>query len=658
MLVQRLSDLPNLFASKANVIDTETSGFYVYHGDRIAGFAIGPYDDLNANYYIPVRHRCEAGQVNLPLENVCAWLRDLFKNSDVKWIGHNLKYDINMMRADDLEMIGPVRDTMILAHIFGGDEFSYDMTAVTKRWLSGFEHVHYKALEEWFEVNQPKSATWEGKMPRNYSTAPLQMVCDYACEDLVAPRLLVRKFSELELWGPIPNAGYPALGAKELIVSDMECIKALADMEYNGALIDKDKTLFLRDQANDEIDQMSDELYKLSGKSFSVSSWKDTWDAFERVGGVVKYWGIKKELKKGKQKDQQFTMNRDDSTNRPSWNAAAILLYIDDFQKTGNTKALEFVTKYREIDQRSRLVSTNLDVYLKKMDANNRIHGQFHMHRVVTGRLSSTEPNEQNVAKPGGNADLKALEKLLGAKNENALSRQLRSLFIAEPGCWYVSTDQSQVEYRIAAFLANDPVLLEKYRNDPKTDYHQATCDIVGIDRDLAKTVNFLSLYGGGPTALASKLTASGRPTTIFEAKVILNNLFAARPALRGLLENMSMFARKHGYVQNQLGRRCPIPPGLDYIATNYADQGAAGDNMRVAIVRIHAAIKKNKWPVKMSLTVHDELTYQIPKEYTSELAPKLAELLCYAPWFGVPLLSDIEYGNNWGDLKALESAA
>jgi DNA polymerase-1 len=656
-IVQKLEELPDLTDVKNILFDTETSGLSPYHGDRIAGLVVSPYEDETANFYIPIRQRCYGfdGYENLPLDQVFKWFNQYAVDPAKKWIGHNLKYDLNMLRADGLELAGDLLDSLPLAHVFNGDEFSYEMDALTRRYVPGFQHEAMKAHNEWMEQNTPQFNTEEGKTAKNYSLSPISVIAPYGCEDLDATRRIVQYYCKKDLWGPIENQGFPAWGAKELIQHEMKLVKALAKIEWNGAKIDLNRTRELRDTAVNEIGWLCDQMYKLAGFSFSVSAWTDIWRAFEAAGGKVLYWGLKKEDKTGKQKSQQFTMDQAKSNGRPCWNSVAIMNYLEQYKKDGNVKAYEFVRMYREASQRERLVATNLDVYLKKADANGRVHGQFHQHRTITGRLSSTDPNEQNVAVTKGNADLKAMEGVIGAKDEEALSRQIRKLFIAEDGCALVSTDASQEEYRVAAFLAEDPVLMERYKNDPGTDYHQATCDIVGIDRDLAKTVNFLSLYGGGPTALAAKLCASGKYTTVEQAKAILNRLFEKRPALKKLITKMSDWARRRGYIQNAFGRRCPIPVGLEYVACNYAVQGCCGDLMRNAIVRISEVIEQNKWPVTMILTVHDELVYQIQKNAAAELAPMLAAELCKAPQVGIPLLSDIEVGSNWGELLAFK---
>ncbi|NDQ57313.1 MAG: hypothetical protein GZ088_09605 [Acidipila sp.] len=657
ILVQRLSDLPDLSATTHWLYDSETSGLSPYHGDRIAGIAVSPWssDGEAPEYYVPIRHRLhDDGCENLPVENVLRWIGDAARDPKKTLIGHGLKYDVNMLRADGILTEAKVIDSLPYAHVVKGDRLNYELDRLTKIYVPDFKHTYLEQLESWFAQNQPSKKTSVGKTGRNYSLAPIELMGNYACEDLQATRLVLRELKKQELWGKIPNFGLPSFSAAELLVHEMELVLTLADMEWNGAQLGEMHCLQLRDKANEEIEQLFDELYKLAGRSFHVMSWKEMWLAFESAGGVVLFW-TKPEFdeqgrRRGKQKDQQFTTDRSKSTGRPCWNSVAIMRYLEFFRRAGNTKAFEFVRIYREASQRQRLVSTNLDVYLQKRDAAGRIHGQFHQHRVVTGRLSSTDPNEENVAVVKGNADLKALEKVLGAKDDNALSRQLRKLFVAERGHMIVSLDLSQIEYRAAAFMANDLVLLNKYRNDPKTDYHQATSDIIGCDRDLSKTLNFLSLYGGGPTALAAKLTASGIPTTVEGAKQILNRMFQARPSLRAFLDRMSESARK-GYVQNCFGRRCPIPQGMEYIACNYVVQGSCGDLLRRALTRFRREIKEHKWPIKMFLPVHDEIVFQVPTELVAELVPELVKIMCYCPWFGVPILSDAEVGSNWGEV-------
>jgi DNA polymerase-1 len=232
-----------------------------------------------------------------------------------------------------------------------------------------------------------------------------------------------------------------------------------------------------------------------------------------------------------------------------------------------------------------------------------------------------------------------------------ALAKQIRSLFITrDPQQVLVSIDYSQIEYRTAAYFSNDPVLLKKYRDDPTTDYHQATSELAGIDRDLAKTVNFGTLYGMGAGGLASALTGMGKPTTKDAAAHILAELMGKRPALARLIGSTSAQCSRDKYVLSIFGRICDVPMNKSYVGLNYRVQGTCGDLMRRAMLRVYAAMKENHWPIRMLISVHDELLFEMPIDRVEEVSLAIVKIMCDVPQMDIPLLCDVEVGDNWGD--------
>jgi DNA polymerase-1 len=298
----------------------------------------------------------------------------------------------------------------------------------------------------------------------------------------------------------------------------------------------------------------------------------------------------------------------------------------------------------------SKVSATYLEAFMSGMDFNHRIHGQFSQTGTVTGRLSSAKPNLQNQAKTGGTADQKAYEKVIGEKDEEAINRLVRTLFIAPPDHLLVSCDFSQIEYRTAVWYSQDKAMIDAWLQNPRLDYHDATMELLGLDRDLCKTINFGTLYGMSANGLAATLTAMGRPTSKAQAQQILNDMFAKRPALRDLINHVGSFAQRYGYVQNMYGRVVEVPREFSYKGLNYLVQGHCGDMMREALVRVAKLIKARGWPIKILLSVHDEIVYQIPTKLVAETAPELAAEMCRCGNMGVPILSDIEVGRRWSD--------
>jgi DNA polymerase-1 len=285
------------------------------------------------------------------------------------------------------------------------------------------------------------------------------------------------------------------------------------------------------------------------------------------------------------------------------------------------------------------------------VDFDGVLHAQFHQHRVVTGRLSSSDPNLQNQAKKGGTADQKSMEKFLGEKDEDAINRKVRELIVPRKGNVLVSIDWNQAEYRVAVFYSQDERMIGIWVADPKIDYHNQTQIDTGLERDQCKTLNFGILYGMGAASLALSFTGMGKPTTKTEGQQFLNRLFEARPALKRLIAEISNKALCDGFIQNCLGRICHVPRDRSYVALNYLIQGTVGDLMREFMVRIKRIITEKRWPVNMLLSVHDELVFEMRPEDAEIYPPLIVEEMCKCPFVSVPMLADIEIGeNSWAD--------
>jgi DNA polymerase-1 len=376
--------------------------------------------------------------------------------------------------------------------------------------------------------------------------------------------------------------------------------------------------------------------------------------ALEAAGGRVLFW-MKPEHERSKQKSSAFTEDKEKSTGRPCFNGVAIVQYLERFKAEGNTQAYEFMFALHEVDLRERILSTYINPIIRGLDKNNRLHCSLNQHRTVTGRFSCSAPNLQNQPKKGGSIDQKNFEKTLGVKDEEAINRQIRSLFIAPPGYVLLSQDFSSIEYRAAAYLSRDEELLEKYRKNPRLDYHAEMAQLAGVDRDLAKTCAFMILYGGGAAGLAATLTGMGRPYTKAQAQELIEKIFTARPALKQLIQDQVNISKRHGQIQTCYGRVCPQIRGFEYVALNHLDQGMCADLLRYAMVRISDLIAFKKLPVKMLLSVHDEILYELREADVEWVAPILSNEMCRCSFMDIPVVVDSEVGPNWKDQIPLE---
>lgn len=679
-IVQSPGELPDLSGEYALILDTETSGFLPGHGDRPCGISIGPLK-RPAAWYVPVAHTIAASDeevgkyigadpylrgrefVNVPWQEVRVWLKALFEDPNHLWIFQNAKFDLNMLRAFNLVCKGEIFDTMVAAHVHRGNLASYSLDYLTRMFVPGFAHVWYDRVMKYLEATQEGvSKTAEGKVFKNYSLVPIQLLGPYAMEDIHATRLVYVHLAEVTENYEVKakNQGFPSHDRFDLLKADFELARVIADMEHRGIDIDVARAVELRDRNEELVEEYADQIYDLVGSYFNIGSWKQRWTALEAVGGEVKYW-MKPEGKhqkkyphllptefRGKQKSDQYTTVRGKSSGRPCWNSAALLEYLAIFRKEKNRPAFDFIRLYREVDTRSRLVNAYLKAYIRGADHNGRLHGSFNQTGTITGRLSASNPNLQNVAKVKGNADLKAWEDFFGEEEhgpeEESLARQLRSVFLPRPGQVLVSIDYSQIEYRLAAYFSNDPIVARWYREDPNTDYHQATSDLCGVSRDQAKVVNFGVLYGMGARSLAKLLSVPE-----IEGKDLLERIFVARPALRRMINDVSEIAGRMGLIRNPFGRVVPVPKDGLYKALNYLVQGTAGDMMRRAMIRVDRYIREKKLPIALLLQVHDELLFSMPKELVEKWAPVLGEVMCHFPEIGIPITYDIEVGPDWG---------
>lgn len=650
LILNSVEALPDLSAAKTLVFDTETSGLNRHTGGRIVGFAIGDYFSEDS-YYIPIRH----AEDSLPLVPALIWLRLLCDDPSKQWIMHNGKFDVIMLKQDGIEIKGKVIDTMLMAYVANTGRFSYALDTLTKDMLPSFKHEKYEALAAYIHHTQKINIAAKNaeRINANYGAVPKKILGEYALEDLSATKQLAGRLNKTRLLSQPFNYGCLSWSQGQLLENEFKLAPVLGAMEDTGVLIDVKRCMELRDRAESAYEHNIEKMAYEAGAGVDPLSWKDMWVKFEKAGGKVTCWTKTKE-QKGKQKTQQYTDDFESSTKRPNWNAAALMSYLKTYCEQ-DERVYRYLLAYREAMLNNRIKSTYFDAYLQMCDFKNVLHGQFIQTGTRTGRLSSRKPNLQNLAKTGGTADQKSFEKFIGEKDEEAINRLVRSLFIARPGRALVSCDFSQIEYRAAAWYSQDKDMISRWIANPRIDYHEATMELLGLDRDLCKTINFGTLYGMSAPGLAASLAAMGRPTSKAQAQEILNLLWEKRPALKDLINTIGAEARRCNYIQNAYGRVVDVPIGREYVALNYLVQGHCGDMMRETLVRLYWIIQKNGWDVKMLLTVHDEILFEMPIERVAELAPKLAAEMCKCPFMGVPVLSDIEVGTDWGTMVSLD---
>ncbi len=302
----------------------------------------------------------------------------------------------------------------------------------------------------------------------------------------------------------------------------------------------------------------------------------------------------------------------------------------------GSHPIIDLILNYREM---SKLQSTYVEVLPTLVDTNDRLHTSYSQFGAATGRLSSNDPNLQNIP------------------IKTALGREIRSAFIAETGYRLVSIDYSQIELRVVAALAKEPTMMAAFAAD--RDIHQEVADELGVDRRVGKTLNFAVLYGQGAYSTAWQLGI-----TQAEAKAYIDNYFKKFAGLKQFLDGLVTQARQAGYSQTITGRRRPLPEILssnfslraaaERAAINTPIQGSAADIIKLAMVKLEQSGLLADERARLLLQVHDELVFEVKAEYLNTFIPLAAKAMEQATELAVPLKVEAKVGQNWGQMQSV----
>ena len=523
-------------------------------------------------------------------------LRELLAEDSVRKIGHNIKYDMHVLAGAGAPLGGVYFDTSLASYVLdpGKRQHGLDILA-----LDRFQ----AKLTSYAEV------AGSGRSEIPFPEVSLEAAAAYSGEDAdYTLRLCARLREELE--------AHSMLDLLEDI--EMPLVPVLADMERTGVRIDLDFFDALRERFTREIALIEQEIYKLAGGEVNLRSVPQMRELlFERLGLPV--------LRKTK--------------TGPSTDEGV----LSELAAQGH-QIPRLILEYRELDK--------LDgTYVSKLPAlvhpeTGRIHTTFNQTVAATGRLSSSDPNLQNIPV------------------RTTLGREIRKGFVADEGYVFLSADYSQIELRVLAHLSGDPAFVEAFRAD--RDIHRETAArIFGVDaeavdggmRDQAKTINFATIYGQGPVALAGQLGISRT-----QADEFIANYFERFSGVRQYLDSMKEAAAEKGYVETLLGRRRYIPemrsrnPGVrgfgERLATNSPIQGTAADLLKIAMIRLHDRLAGSDTGARMLLQVHDELLLEVPGAKVDETLAIVREEMEGAIQLDVPLKVDQGIGRSWYDSK------
>ena len=587
-LVQTEADMQALVTllSTADVIslDTETTSTNAIEAQLVGlSFAI----EEKKAYYVPVPEQTDEAQ------NIVDRFKAIYENPNTLKVGQNIKYDLEVLRSYGVALQGPLFDTMV-AHYLLQPELRHNMDFMAEVYLN-YETVHIDALIG------PK-----GKAQKNMRELPPSEVYNYACED-----------ADITL--QLKNVLQPKLveaGVERLFNEvEMPLIPVLAEMECNGVRIDTAALKETSQVFTERMLQLEQEIYQAAGKTFNVASPKQVGDI---LFGEMKIIDKPKKTKTG----QYVTSEEVLQTLRSKH---PIVAHILDY------RALK------------KLLGTYVDALPKLINPRTgHIHTSFNQAVTATGRLSSSDPNLQNIPVRGEDG------------------KEIRKCFIPEEGCEFFSADYSQIELRVMAHLSQDANMLDAFREG--YDIHAATAakiynkpvsEVTRDERTKAKRANFGIIYGITVFGLADRLNIERA-----EAKQLIDGYFKMFPQVQQYMEQAKETARANGYVETFFHRRRYLPDINSGNATvraiaernaiNAPIQGSAADIIKVAMVRIFQRFQRENIRSKMILQVHDELNFSVLPTEKEQVEHIVMEEMQAAYPLDVPLVADSGWGNNW----------
>lgn len=573
-----------ILTSKILSLDTETTGT-----DPITAELVGLSFSIRENeaFYVPIPAKREEAQ------KIVNEFKIVYESHDIVKIGQNLKYDLLVLENYGIRLQGELFDTMI-AHYVLQPELHHGMDYMAEAYL------HYKTIHI-DELIGPK-----GKKQKNMRDLPPEAVYEYACEDADVT-LKLRNILEPKLHEE---------GAYELFHDiEMPLMPVLAYMERNGVRIDTEALSETSRQYTARMQQLETEIHQLAGEPFNISSPKQV--------GEVLFDRLKIVEKPKKTKTGQYVTS-------------------EDVLESLRSKH-EIVEKILEHRGLKKLLSTYIDALPKLVNpATGHIHTSFNQTITSTGRLSSSNPNLQNIPV------------------RNAEGKEIRKAFIPDPGCEFFSADYSQIELRIMAHLSRDPHMTEAFAEGH--DIHAATAakiykkdieDVSREERSKAKTANFGIIYGITVFGLAERMNVSRG-----EAKDLIDGYFETYPYVREYMNQSIETARKNGYAETIFHRKCYLRDinSHNAVVRGYAErnainapiQGTAADIIKIAMVRIYRRFREEGLRSQMIIQVHDELNFNVYPEEKERVQRIVIEEMEHACDMRVPLEADYGWGANW----------
>lgn len=582
---EKRKEIIDLFlTSKFLSLDTETTGT-----DPISAELVGLSFSIRENeaFYVPIpANRDEA-------QKIVNEFKIVYESPDLLKIGQNLKYDLLVLENYGIQLQGELFDTMI-AHYVLQPELRHGMDYMAEAYL------HYKT------IHIDELIGTKGKGQKNMRDLPPEAVYEYACEDADVT-LKLRNILEPKLREE---------GVYDLFHDiEMPLMPVLAYMERNGVRIDAEALAEASRLYTAQMQQLEENIHRLAGEPFNISS--------PRQVGEVLFDKLKIVEKPKKTKTGQYVTSED---------------VLESLRS--KHEIVEKILEYRGL---KKLLSTYIDALPKLVNPRTgHIHTSFNQTITSTGRLSSSNPNLQNIPV------------------RNAEGKEMRKAFIPDPGCEFFSADYSQIELRIMAHLSQDPHMTEAFAEGD--DIHAATAakiykkdisEVTREERSKAKTANFGIIYGISVFGLAERMNVSR-----MEAKELIDGYFATYPRVHEYMSQSIETARQKGYTETLFHRKCYLHDinSHNAVVRGYAErnainapiQGTAADIIKIAMVRIYRRFREEGLRSQMIIQVHDELNFNVYPEEKELVQRIVIEEMEHACSMRVPLKADCGWGANW----------
>ena len=578
-------------ASKAKTIalDTETTGLD-YMDTELVGISLS-YQAGEA-YYIPLNHDDDSVD-QLALDIVLKELRPLLESSSNKIIGQNIKFDKNILAKYGVDIASIKNDTMMMSYVLDASATRHNLDALSSYYLN-------------YKTSTFEDVAGKGVKQITFDKVPIEAATNYAAEDA---DITLRLYEELN----------PRLEGEDSLNKlndeiEIPLIEVLSEMEQNGAILN---SKILNSQSKDlegRIKKLEEKAYQIAGEEFNLGSTKQLREIFFEK---LKYRIIKKT-----------------PGGQPSTDEKVLAELAEEYELP------KVLLEHRTL---SKLKSTYTDKLPNQVSqSTGKVHTSFHQAVTTTGRLSSSDPNLQNIP----------------IRTEDG--RRIRQAFEPSKGNKFISADYSQIELRVMAHMSKDEGLLEAFREGQ--DVHSKTAsevfdvgikDVTSDLRRNAKAINFGLIYGISAFGLGKQLGISRNLAAEYMAMY-----FEKYPDVKKYMESTKEFASQNGYVETLFGRRLYLSDinatnamrrqASERAAINAPVQGTAADIMKIAMINMHKAIKTQKSEAKLILQVHDELILDTPKDEIDKIVSLVTESMMGAANLDVPLEIDIGIGDNW----------